>query len=286
MYDESNVQRVNGTNWDGLCFPANKRKDKIMIVFSGSEGGIGHAARMAEYLQNHGIPAFALGYFKTEHTGKNLDRIPLEIIGEVIEWLLKKGYEKIGIEGISKGAEYAMAAAIRYPRISCVIVKTPSWYYSEGLSKGQPSGSSCWTYQACQLPFTPYKSRKINILKMLLKAKDFNILPVNTGKKVLPESIIALEQIKAPILFFSTKKDTVWPSEESCIRMCERLEQSHFAYPYKHVSFEQMSHMMLEYCGKSIKFFIRSERKEPEICRREREEMGKACVDWIERVWV
>lgn len=45
----------------------------------------------------------------------------------------------------SKGSEYTFAAALAYPEISCVVVKTPSWYYSEGLSGGQPSGECCWS---------------------------------------------------------------------------------------------------------------------------------------------
>jgi esterase/lipase len=279
------MNKFYGAGWDGALYPAGNSKDKIVIVFSGSEGGLEHAGKCCRYLQDNGIDSFALGYFKTKHSSKKLDLIPVEIFGDVIEKLKAMGYCKIGVEGVSKGAELALAAAIEYPEISCVIIKTPSWFYSEGLAGGQPSGNSCWSYRGQALPFTPYKERKIHMLKMIREAKEYNILPVNTGKRVLPESVIPVEKINAPILMFSTKVDTIWPSTESCEKICERLEANKFSYPYKHIAFEHMSHIMLEYCGKEIKYFIKSEKKDPAACFAERESMGKECVSWIQSVW-
>lgn len=277
--------RMYGSNWDGALYPVGDRKDKIMIAFTGSEGGLDHAGKTARYLQDNGIPAFALGYFKTRHSAKALNLIPVEIIGDVIDRLKVLGYEKIGIEGVSKGAELALAGAVIYPELSCVILKTPSWFYSEGLTGSQPSGACCWSYKGEGLPYTPYKSRKINILKLLWKAKEYNLLEVNTGKTVVPESIIPVEQIKAPLLMFSSRVDTIWPSTESCEKLCEILKASDYPYPYKHIAFDHMSHMMMEYCGKEIKYFIKSEKADPTVCYAERDKMGKECVRWIEDIW-
>lgn len=63
-----------------------------------------------------------------------------------------------------------------------------------------------------------------------------------------------VEKVHAPILILSVERDTIWPSGESA---------------------EHMSHMMIEYCGSQIKYFIKSERKYPEKCAEERKEMGK-----------
>ncbi len=138
-----------------------------------------HAGKCCRYLQDNGINAFALGYFKTKHASKKLNLIPVEIFADVI-------------------------------------VKTPSWFYSEGLAGGQPSGDCCWSLHGQALPFTPYKERKYNMFGMIWQSKEYNILPVNTGKNVLSESIIPVEKIQAPILMLSTKVDTIWPSAESC----------------------------------------------------------------------
>ena len=281
----SEIIKVTLHKADGVLYPVAGRKDKVVITMSGSEGGLEHAGKLAKYLQDNGIPALAFGYFKTKHSVKSLNKIELENIKSAIEWLKKQGYEKIGIEGCSKGAEYAAAAAIAYPELSCVILKIPSWFYSEGMDKTVPSGASSWTYAGKELPYTPYKTRKLPVMKEMMKNKEYNILAINTGKKINPDSIIPIEKIQAPVLMFSTEVDTIWPSKESCEKMEERLNANQFAYPHKHICFEHMSHMMLEYCGKGIKYFIKSEKEFPEECARERVIMGQECIKWIEEVW-
>ena len=237
---------VHEDSWDGVLYPVLGKRDKAVITVSGSEGGLEHAGKLAHFLQENNIPALALGIFKTKHTGRSLDRIPLERMHDAILWLRKNGYENIAVEGVSKGAEYALAAAIAFSELSCVIVKTPSWFYSEGMISKRPSGTSCWSYLGKELPFTPYKTRKFDIVKMMWKAREYNLLEVNTDKAVLPESVIPVEKIKAPVLMFSTSVDTVWPSKISCEKLEERLSQKGFSYPYRHVCFDHMSHMMME----------------------------------------
>lgn len=270
---------------DVVLYPVSGRKDKVVITLSGSEGGLEHAEKLAKYLRDNGIPALALGYFKTRHSVKALNKIELENIKAAIEWLTGLGYEKIGIEGCSKGAEYAAAAAIAFHELSCVILKIPSWFYSEGMNGKVPSGTSCWSYKGKEIPYTPYKTRKLPVVKEMLRNKEYNILAINTGKKINPDSVIPIEKIEAPILMFSTEVDTIWPSKESCEKMEERLNINNFSYPHKHICFRHMSHMMLENCGDSIKWFIKSEKQFPQECARERVIMGQECIKWIDEVW-
>lgn len=285
MAYQKQFKEVYGNDYDGHWYPADGNREKVVIVLSGSDGGLEHASKHARFLADNNIPSFALALFKTKHTGKELNEVPVERVATLISWLQEKGYKKIGIDGTSKGTEYSLLAALQYPEISCVILKTPSYFYSEGLSNGQPTGECCWSKEGKSLPFTPYKERKINMLKLLWKAKEFNILEVNTGKKINPDSIIPIEKLQVPILMFSTKVDTIWPSYEACEYMIKRLEENNYAYPYKHIAFEHMSHMMLEYCGKEIKYFVKSEKEDPVACYRERDIMGEETVKWINDVW-
>lgn len=153
------------------------------------------------------------------------------------------------------------------------------------LFKTKHTGKNCWSQNGESLPYTPYKMRKFNMLKLIWRAKEFNILETNTGKKVVPQSVIPIEKLKIPIMMFSTKVDTIWPSTESCEIMCKKLEENQYPYPYKHIAFEHMSHMMLEYCGKVIKYFIKSEKSDPEACYAERDVMGQETIKWIEDIW-
>lgn len=116
---------------DARHYPVAGRRDKVVITLSGSEGGLWLAKKQARWLQSQGIPALALGYFRTLHTGTALSLVPLEIIEQAIHFLQAQGYARIGILGFSKGAELALVAATHYPALSCVVAKTPSWFVAK-----------------------------------------------------------------------------------------------------------------------------------------------------------
>ena len=276
---------VKTEGFHGILYPVGNRKDKVVITVSGSEGGMEHAEKMAKFHQSQGMPALALAYFGTEQTGKWLSKIPLSYIGNAVRWLKENGYEKIALEGISKGAEYAAAAAVKYPEISCVILKAPSYFYSEGLVQKAPSGTSCWTDGEKELPFTPYKLRSFHMKKQILRHRELNLLPINTGKDVTEASRIPIEKIGGPVLLLSTQADTVWTSAESGRKLEERLEKAEFPYAYKHVVFQHMSHLMFENANKKVRLLFKSERHFPKECAQERSRMGQIVCRWLEDTW-
>lgn len=277
--------KVEANDWDGILYPVKNRKDKVIICFSGSEGGIKGSCKLSEFLQNNKIPSLAFGLYKTKHTEKNLDKIPIERIEKAIKWLKEAGYKNIGIEALSKGTEYALESALRYPDITMLILKTPSNFISEGLILKAPSNSSCWSYQGKELPYTPYTLRKFNVVSNLLKQKELNILKINTGKKISDESIIPVENVNADILLFSTSADTVWPSKLASEEIVKRLEEKQFSHKYKHINFLHMSHLMFEEVKPKIKWIFKSEKQYPIECAGERKLMGQECINWIENVW-
>ena len=279
------MTEIKKEGFQGSLYPVGDRKDKVIIAVSGSEGGMEHAEKMARFHQSQGMPSLALAYFGTEQTGKWLSRIPLSYIGNAITWLKAQGYEKIALEGISKGAEYAAAAAIRYPEISCLILKAPSYFYSEGLVQKAPSGTSCWEDQGQELPFTPYKLRTFNMKKQLLRQRELNLLPLNTGKEVLEASRIPIEQVRGPVLLLSTQADTVWPSADSGRILEQRLTEAEFPYAHKHIVFEHMSHLMFENANKKVRLLFKSERHFPKECAEERTRMGEIVRQWLEETW-
>lgn len=159
---------VKNEGFEGVLYQANGRKDKVVIVMSGSNGGLKITKQVAESYNKNGIPALALALFRTKQTPKELVSIPVEYVEKSIKYLKQQGYQKIGIDGMSKGSEMALLAASMFSDISCVIARVPSYFVSEGLSgNGKnrgPSGTSCWSYKGKDLPYAPYKSRTINIL--------------------------------------------------------------------------------------------------------------------------
>ena len=74
----ADYHRINENSWDGIWYPADGSKEKIMIVVSGSDGGLEHAGKHAHFLADNGVPALAVALFKTRHTGKDLSKVPRE----------------------------------------------------------------------------------------------------------------------------------------------------------------------------------------------------------------
>ena len=275
--------------FESILYCGNGSKDKVMIVMSGSNGGMTLTASEARFYHNNGIPALALALFGTKQTKKDLDRVPVEYVERSVRWLKKHGYKKVGIDGTSKGSEMALLAASFIPDISCVIARVPSFFVSEGLSgsgknKG-PSGTSCWSWHGKELPFAPYRARKFNILKMLLKEKELHIISFNRGKKVTPETIIPIERIKAPILFVSSRHDEVWDSYKSSVIMERKLTKACFPYQHKHVAYEYLSHAMLTTIPAIYKLAFRTERQNPGKCAKEREMLRTELIKWVNDVW-
>lgn len=170
------VTTVEKDGFEGILFGGDRTKQKVVIVMSGSNGGMSLTEKEAQFYHQHGIPALALALFKTKQTQKDLDRVPVEYVERAIAWLKKRGYQRIAIDGTSKGSELALLAGSMFPEITCVIARVPSYFVSEGLcvkglSKG-PSGTSCWSYRGKELPFASYRARKFNMAKMLLKEKS------------------------------------------------------------------------------------------------------------------
>ncbi len=280
---------VKAEGFEGILFPGDGRKDKVLIVMSGSDGGMALSRQEAEFYHRNGIPALALGLFRTKETPGELSHVPVEYAESAVHWLKKQGYQKIGIDGTSKGSEMALIAASMFPDLSCVIVRVPSHFVSEGLSGSgkdkAPSGTSCWSYHGKDLPYAPYRSRTFNILKMFMKEKEMHIITFNRDKDVTPETLIPIERIRGPILMLSSKHDEVWPSFESASYMEKKLKETGYLFPHKHVAYEHMSHAVLTALPWIYKLAFKSERRHPKECAEDRKALRQELLDWVNNVW-
>ena len=280
---------VKKQGFESILYRGNDTKEKVVIVISGSNGGMRLTEKEARFYHENGIPALALALFKTKQTQRNLERVPIEYVKRAVKWLKRLGYQKIGIDGLSKGSELALIAGSMFPDISCVIARVPSYFVSEGLRKSgiskNPSGTSCWSYQGKELPFAPYRSRKFNMLKMLMKEKELHILTFNKGKKVTPETVIPVEKLNGPVLLLSSRKDEVWESYKSAAIMEKRLTNAGFKYPHKHIAFPHLGHAMTTDDSLLYRIAFKRERFYPKECAAEREKLRHELLNWVNNVW-
>ena len=280
---------VQKEGFEAILYPGNGRKDKVMIVMSGSNGGMTLTKQEAEFYHRNGIPSLALALFRTKQTPKELSRVPVEFVEKAAAWLKKLGYKQIGIDGTSKGSEMALIAASLFPELSCVIVRVLSHFVSEGLSGSgknkAPSGTSCWSYRGEELPYAPYRTRTFNILQMFMREKEMHIITFNRNKDVTPETLIPIENIKAPVLMLSSKHDEVWPSYESAVYMEKKLTEIGFPYSHKHIAFEHMSRAVLTRLPWIYKMAFKSERRHPKECAKDRDALKEELLDWVNADW-
>jgi BAAT / Acyl-CoA thioester hydrolase C terminal. len=280
---------VKNEGFDGVLYQVDNKKDKIIIVMSGSNGGLKMTKQVAESYYKNGIPALALGLFKTKETPKELVSVPVEYVEKAIKYLKQQGYQKIGIDGMSKGSEMALLAASMFSDISCVIARVPSYFISEGLArkgnKRAPSGTSCWSYNGKDFPYAPYKTRTINLYKIIKEEKELKLLTINGDKDVTPETIIPVERINGPVLLISSKHDEVWPSYESATIIDDKLNSVSFPYTHKHVALEYMSHAALTHVSWLIKKGFKTERQNPKECANDRIKMKQEILSWVNDIW-
>ena len=285
--DADLILTVSGQGFEGHFYDAGER-NKAVITFSGSEGGSGASDTMAWYYRQNGISALGVTLFAGKETGENLDRVPLEYAENAAAWLKEQGFEKIAVDGISKGSEYALLAASMFDDISCVIARVPSYFVSEGMiGHDGPSGTSCWSYRGKELSYTPYAIRNFDVFSQFCTHKEFNILAYNTGKEVTDESIIPVENIHGPILLISTEADTVWPSSDQAAYIADYLQAHDYSYEIKNLTYKNVSHFAIPMRRNTwlLKLMFRSERLFPKECAAERTDLSDQAVDFIQNHW-
>ena len=226
--------------------------------------------------------------FAGKETVKRLDRVPLEYTEKAVQWLKEQGFKKIGVDGISKGSEYALLSGSFFNDITCVIARVPSYFVSEGIIKGKgPSGTSCWSYCGKELPFVPYKVREIHPLNEFFSHHELNILKCNTNKTVTAESIIPVEKIKGPVLLLSSVTDTVWPSAEAADHIVDYLQQHNFQHEVKNVKYPNLSHAAFDFHGASwaMRLLFKEERAHPKECAEQRKDLTEQTIDFVRNHW-
>jgi dienelactone hydrolase len=191
----------------------NGNKGATILVLGGSEGGLGLSTkRTALVLQSEGFSVLQLAYHRAPHQPKNLELVPIEAFERALDWLKLQSNvdpEKIGVFGISKGAEAALlVSTIRPNDIKAVAAGAPSSVMWTGVnwSYGGASFKPSWSYGDEALPAlrTGQYDHSLGILSLYVNGLK--------NLEAYPDTIISVERTSAPILLVCGEADTLWPS--------------------------------------------------------------------------
>lgn len=214
---------------DGLLanyFPAGPKAPALLLL-GGSLGGLPQTTNdAARALQAEGFSTLHLSYFRGPGQKTRAELIPLEYFATALAWLGRQpdvDPARLGIIGVSKGAEAALVLAVRHPELKAVIAALPSSVVWPGIVWEGTTGpiDSSWSEQGKplpHLPHVPYDARKGGTMADNYAA-SLKAWPAH------PEAVIPVERIAGRLLLVCGGRDDIIPSCPMARLIQDRLRE-------------------------------------------------------------
>ncbi|XP_077178900.1 acyl-coenzyme A thioesterase 1-like [Paroedura picta] len=197
-----------------LFLPAGPGPFPGLIDLYGSGGGL--VEYRASLLASRGFATLSLAYLAFEDLPAFPEFLELDYFGEAVEFLQKQQQVKafaIGVLGLSKGADMALALATFWPGIKAAVSISGS-----GFNSFIPLRA-----QGLTIPALPYNPEK---MKTVGDAVDMSGIWDDPGDPAVLECRIPVEKSSSKFLFLSGKDDRNWPSERYCQKTVQCLQQN------------------------------------------------------------
>jgi dienelactone hydrolase len=229
----------------GAEFALNPGGDKrpAIILLGGSEGG-SFVTRGAAALASHGFAVLALPYYSPAQWPSQKAElptlpaafadIPVERLNEARVWLQTRDdvdATRIALHGTSKGAEFALLAALHLPWVSSVVAVVPTDVVWEGWGPGVEGGQrASFALNSKPFPFVPYLDFDKEFMGYQTGEAVRIRRPQDKGRAAHPAAAaaarIAVERIKAPVLVIGGHEDQVWASGMMAQNIAERRAET------------------------------------------------------------
>ncbi|MEV8632019.1 acyl-CoA thioester hydrolase/BAAT C-terminal domain-containing protein [Streptosporangium sp. NPDC051023] len=143
---------------EGILVGPRGGGDVGVLVLAGSSGRV--ETERSRLLARQGATALSIRWFGGPGQPKGICEIPLETFTAVVDLLLDAGVRRVGVMGLSKGAEAALLVAGLDPRVEAVVALSPTSVAWANVGPGAdgltvPRRSS-WTWRGEPVPFVPY----------------------------------------------------------------------------------------------------------------------------------
>lgn len=227
---------------------------QAVIVLSGSGGGFD--LDKAAVLSRHGLAALALAYFGEPPLVPWLHRVPLEYIESALSWLAAQPEidpGRIGMMGVSRGAELALLAGTLFPTIRAIVAYAPSSvaWDSGGRDKRTGLAIPAWTWRGEPIASVPLPLRgfmwrsAIPVVAMRRPVKFRNLFRAGLNNSpAVVRAAIPVEQVRGPLLLISSGDDHVWPAEMMAEAIVARLKERSFSHAVEHLHYPAAGHLL------------------------------------------
>lgn len=210
----------------------------VIVVLHGADGGTGASDRFGRKLASLGYAVVGLPYYSPDWGSygppKEIAGLPgsfidirIDQIAELRDWLRTRpdvDADRIALFGGSKGAEFALVAASKYPWIASVVAFAPSDLVWEGWGLETLEGEgvrSSFSHQGQPLPFMPY----VGFLDGLLAGPgNADLLKIHEdGRAAHPEreaaARIRVEDYPGAVMLVAGDADREWRSGQMARNM-------------------------------------------------------------------
>ena len=267
---KNEVYRLKTDGFHGELFRPEQDSypGKALICFSGSDGRFEWSRTLAQIFQSHGLTALALAYVMEEGLPRAFYHVPIDPLEAAAERLHDMGYEKVGLWGISKGAELALTAGSLLPGlVNAVAAVAPMNTVCQGFSEERGitvMPGSAWSLHGEEVPYTPFGLDKFPMGQVVwksLKAREVTMydLYIPLVKNPDPAAVIRAEQIMG------------------------RLREKGFSYPYQHLNYDHGSHLFVPMELRLAKVFKGERGKYKELSRKARMDSLIKTLEFVSR---
>lgn len=223
-----------------FSYPEGEGPFPTIIILGGSEGGDSAARQKAPLFLEEGYAVLGLPYYSPAWFGREAQfpdlpnafhDIPVDRLETALTWLQAQpivAADKIGLYGVSKGAEFALAGASLIDGFAAVVAIVPSDVIWEGWGPGTNDGqSSGFSWRGKPLPFVPYLGMDAEFAKFGRPEETPRLrTPQDAGRHSNPDRVaaatIAVENVGEPVLVAGGDQDNTWASGEMAQQIAER----------------------------------------------------------------
>lgn len=200
-----------------------------IIVLGGSEGGASTANLVAPRLAAQGYAVLGLPYYSPDYgAGQEVPGLPSRFVGipvdrlqDAHDWLVEQDGvdpKRIGLWGVSKGAEFALIAASRFAWICAVAAIVPSDVVWEGFvaDAGAEDTLSSFSWHGESLAWMPYDGMREAVFR-IGRGEDPRFRAVHDrGRAANPHRLesarIPIERFRGRLFLAGATDDEVYDS--------------------------------------------------------------------------
>ncbi|GKV56130.1 acyl-CoA thioesterase [Sporosarcina sp. NCCP-2222] len=244
---------VNEQGIVGTLFHSSNSIPKPTLLVGGRWIGRRDLRISCSLLASRGFNVLSLGYWGMDPLSSELVNIPLELVGNAIQWLKQKkeiATDFIGMHGTSKGAELALLAAVHFKEIKAVVALNGSPVALCGIVPWTDEAElpPAWTFEGKPISYAR-RDNSVEIAKTCSALREAGKNPLRTwydyltaDPEITKQATIPVENINGPILLISGMEDACFDSVGLNEIAMKRLGTNKFKHEYEHLTYERAGH--------------------------------------------